>query len=254
MHRSRLCAVVIDCEGEDLERASRFWSAALGRPEVEREGKYVGLRDRTGEPMVLVQAVDHPSRVHLDIESDDVEAEVARLEALGAKRVAKVKTWQVLEAPTGHRFCVVRPQRGTISEHASVWDGPERPRSTDDAVRATLEALTSAWRERRFADLDPLFEEGVIFALPDGRRIAGRSACVATYRDFVEAVEITAYRERDLTIDRPNPHTAMASYAWDMTWVRDAVPHQESGRDLLTLRQTGGVWRILWRTMLPGSS
>ncbi len=55
-----------------------------------------------------VQNVAHESRVHLDIESDDVEAEVARLEALGAKRVAKVKTWWVLEAPTGQRFCIVQ--------------------------------------------------------------------------------------------------------------------------------------------------
>ena len=52
--------------------------------------------------------MSHSSRVHLDIESDDVDAEVARLEKLGAKRVEQVKTWWVLEAPTGQRFCVVR--------------------------------------------------------------------------------------------------------------------------------------------------
>lgn len=55
-----------------------------------------------------VQAVEHLSRVHLDIESDDIPAEVARLEKLGARKVAEVKTWVVMEAPTGHRFCVVR--------------------------------------------------------------------------------------------------------------------------------------------------
>jgi glyoxalase superfamily protein len=71
--------------------------------------------------MVLVQQVDHESRVHLDVETDDVEAEVARLEALGAKRVAKVRTWWVLEAPTGQRFCVVRPQRGPLGADANVW-------------------------------------------------------------------------------------------------------------------------------------
>ena len=36
---------------------------------------------------IEVQTVDHPSRVHLDIETDDIEAEVRRLEGLGAKTV-----------------------------------------------------------------------------------------------------------------------------------------------------------------------
>src|SRR3546814_7286870 len=65
-------------------------------------------RDVTGpadQPKVLVQQVEHESRVHLDIETDDVEAAVKRLEALGAKRVAQVKRWWVMEAPSGQRFC-----------------------------------------------------------------------------------------------------------------------------------------------------
>lgn len=41
---------------------------------------------------IEVQQVDHPSRVHRDIEADDVEAEVRRLEELGAKRVRKINT------------------------------------------------------------------------------------------------------------------------------------------------------------------
>jgi hypothetical protein len=56
---------------------------------------------------IEVQKVDHPSRVHLDIESTDIEAEVKRLETLGAKRLNSVENWVVMEAPTGHRFCVV---------------------------------------------------------------------------------------------------------------------------------------------------
>jgi hypothetical protein len=70
---------------------------------------------------ILVQAVRHESRVHLDIETDDVEAETSRLEGLGARRIAKVKTWWVMEAPTGQRFCVVRPQRADFEENANVW-------------------------------------------------------------------------------------------------------------------------------------
>ena len=122
MHRSRLCALGIDCQTADPAEAAKFWSAALGRKVVETEGTYAMLEDRANQPLVFVQAVSHPSRVHLDIETDDVDAEVARLEALGAKRIEKVKTWWVLEAPTGQRFCVVRKQRGDLGADANTWE------------------------------------------------------------------------------------------------------------------------------------
>jgi hypothetical protein len=121
MHKSRFCALVIDCENADLESASRFWSAALGKPVKGIEESYATLDVRDTEPMILLQRVTHPSRVHLDIESDDVEAEVQRLEKLGARRVEKIRTWWVMEAPTGQRFCVVKPQRGPLGDDANRW-------------------------------------------------------------------------------------------------------------------------------------
>lgn len=124
MHKSRFCAFVIDCRTDDLDAAARFWSAALGReldaPAADSPN-YRTLKVRETDPVMLVQKVEHESRVHLDIETDDIEAEVARLEALGARRVAKIKTWWVLEAPSGQRFCVVTPQRGPLGGDANVW-------------------------------------------------------------------------------------------------------------------------------------
>ena len=129
MHKSRLGTIVIDCRTEDLDAAARFWSAALGRrPETLADAGDSAYRELEGPPeevKVLVQAVDHPSRVHLDIETDDLEAEVRRLEALGARRVAQVKRWWVMEAPTGQRFCVVRPQRADFAERANAWDAAD---------------------------------------------------------------------------------------------------------------------------------
>jgi predicted enzyme related to lactoylglutathione lyase len=124
VHKSRLCGFVIDCHTEDLDAAARFWSRALGRevaPASPDSPTYRALEVRPEDPIVYVQQVDHPSRVHLDIEADDVEAEAARLEALGAKRVRKVRTWWVMEAPSGQRFCVVRPQRGPLGDDANAW-------------------------------------------------------------------------------------------------------------------------------------
>ncbi|MCY1075376.1 VOC family protein [Archangium lansingense] len=126
MHRSRLAAFVIDCKSEDVETATAFWSKALGRPvapHTPEDNKYRELSAKAEEPMILIQKVDHPSRIHLDIETDDLEAEVKRLEALGAKRVEFIKRWWVMEAPTGQRFCVVRPQRGPLESHANEWKG-----------------------------------------------------------------------------------------------------------------------------------
>lgn len=124
MHKSRLSSIIIDCRTDDLETAARFWSQALGRsytPDDDR--KYMQIETGDDEPIVMVQQVDHDSRVHLDIESDDIEAEVKRLEALGAKRVVAIKTWVVMEAPTGQRFCVVRPQRhGKVGPNANAWE------------------------------------------------------------------------------------------------------------------------------------
>jgi hypothetical protein len=88
----------------------------------DEEGKYIQLVEPRDRLIIEVQAVSHPSRVHLDIETDDIEAEVRRLEALGATRVQKVKTWWVMEAPTGQRFCVVRPQAGSFAAEANTWE------------------------------------------------------------------------------------------------------------------------------------
>lgn len=125
MHRSRLAGFIIDCKTDDLERAAQFWSAALGyelRPKSEETSPLYRcmLTDELGLH-VEVQTVEHESRVHLDIETDDVEAEAQRLEALGAKRIGKVHTWIVMEAPTGQRFCIVRPQNKQFAEQANVW-------------------------------------------------------------------------------------------------------------------------------------
>jgi predicted enzyme related to lactoylglutathione lyase len=121
-HRSRLAGFIIDCEGGDLAAAGEFWAAALGDTKRRKpQGRYVKLDDQAGLH-VEVQRVDHPSRVHLDIEADDIPAEVARLERLGAKVVGRVRTWTVMEAPTGHRFCVIRAQTRDFDAKANAWE------------------------------------------------------------------------------------------------------------------------------------
>lgn len=125
MHKSRLAGFIIDCDTDDLDAAARFWGEALGYAmktsnDPEQSG-YVTLDTPVDEPYLEVQRVEHQSRVHLDIESDDIEAEVRRLEGLGAKRLEAVKSWVVMAAPTGQRFCVVPPQRADFDSEANEW-------------------------------------------------------------------------------------------------------------------------------------
>ena len=130
MHKSRLGTVVIDCQTEDLDSASDFWAQALGRPSQPlRDPENANYRRLDGPPnevQILVQAVDHASRAHLDIETDDVAAEVTRPEKLGARPIAQVKRWWVMEAPTGQRFCVVQVQRQGFDAYANVWESDDR--------------------------------------------------------------------------------------------------------------------------------
>ena len=126
MHHSRLAGFIIDCDTDDLDAAAEFWSKALGYArscsDDPAEKDYAMLETPDDEVHIEVQKVSHSSRLHLDIETDDIEAEVDRLEKLGAKRIAKVRRWWVMEAPTGQRFCVVNPTRRDFAFKAIAWE------------------------------------------------------------------------------------------------------------------------------------
>jgi predicted enzyme related to lactoylglutathione lyase len=117
---------LIDCKESDMDEAARFWSQALGRAldpdHPGSRGNYRMLETPPDEPIVQLQRVEHESRVHIDIESDDIAAEVARLEKLGATVVNRLERWVVMQAPTGQRFCVVRVQRPGWPKNANRWE------------------------------------------------------------------------------------------------------------------------------------
>jgi predicted enzyme related to lactoylglutathione lyase len=126
MHRSRINGILIDCNTEDIDAAARFWGEALGRAvdpgHPGSHGNYRMLETPRDELSVQIQRVEHESRVHIDIETDDIPAEVARLEKLGATVDTRMERWVVMRAPTGHRFCVVRVQREGFPKGATSWD------------------------------------------------------------------------------------------------------------------------------------
>ena len=126
MHHSRLCTLQIDCQVSNLDDAAQFWAKALGCP-VDLEhpgsrGNYRMLTNRPDEVVVQVQRVNHESRIHIDIETDNIPAELARLERLGASVLQHVEDWVVMKAPSGQRFCVVKVVRAVFPLNANRWD------------------------------------------------------------------------------------------------------------------------------------
>jgi predicted enzyme related to lactoylglutathione lyase len=125
MHRSRLSAMLIDCSSETMEAGVQFWHQALGlevRRAADPASPYVTLEGGVGGLQLSLQRVQDTSRIHVDIETDDMEAEIRRLERLGARRKAQVETWWIMEDPCGHPFCVVPVHSNDFAAQAHVWE------------------------------------------------------------------------------------------------------------------------------------
>lgn len=125
-HYSRLSKIVIDVPPAEHDRELAFWSAAVGQQLAQgvKYPEYHGAALHGGEFGLLIQRLGHgPGRVHLDIHTDDLAAEVARLEGLGAERVQRAHSWWIMRDPAGMLFCVVPEPAGSLDDsNARRWD------------------------------------------------------------------------------------------------------------------------------------
>jgi predicted enzyme related to lactoylglutathione lyase len=124
-HYSRLSKIVIDVPAADHDRELAFWSAAVGQPltRFDAHPEYHGAPlDGTEFGLLIQRLGDGPGRVHLDIHTDDLAAEVARLEELGAERAQQVHSWWILRDPAGLLFCVIPEPAGSLNDsNAQRW-------------------------------------------------------------------------------------------------------------------------------------
>jgi hypothetical protein len=125
-HYSRLSKIVIDAPPAEHDRELAFWSSALGQPltRFDNHPEYHGAPLHGTEFGLLIQQLGHgPGRVHLDIHTDDLAAEIARLEELGAERLQQVHSWWILRDPAGLPFCVIPEPAGSLNDsNAHRWD------------------------------------------------------------------------------------------------------------------------------------
>jgi len=124
-HYSRLSTIVIDVPPADHDRELAFWSAAVGQPLTRFQGhpEYHGVALHDQEFWLLIQRLGQgQARVHVDIHTDDLPAELTRLEKLGAERVQQAHSWQVMRDPAGLLFCVIPDSPGTLNDsNAQRW-------------------------------------------------------------------------------------------------------------------------------------
>lgn len=124
MHRSRIGLVLVDHPASDWAAGLAFWAGVQGVTPSGDEDTYHSIGSIAGVALESQRTGDGtPPRIHLDIESDDVPAEIARVVALGATVVTQHDGWAVLQDPGGLPFCVVPVQTGDeFDRHALTWD------------------------------------------------------------------------------------------------------------------------------------
>lgn len=122
-----------------------------------------------------------------------------------------------------------------------------------DIVRDLVERISTAWREKRYAELGQYFDERMVMTGPGiNGRVQGREACVGTFEQFLEGVTITRFSQDALRIDVWG-NTAVATYAWEMAWQTGGPPSEEKGHDVFVFTRAAfgsePPWRAVWRTM-----
>jgi hypothetical protein len=123
MHRSRIGVILID-HSTGHDEARDFWARATGAEPSTSEGSEFTTLGHAGTLELALQRTGEgtPGRVHLDIETDDVTAEVARVVRLGARLLEQRDEHAILEDPAGLVFCVVPVQTGEEFEAgATTW-------------------------------------------------------------------------------------------------------------------------------------
>ena len=123
-----------------------------------------------------------------------------------------------------------------------------------EEVRQIMANISRAWRNGRVHELDAYFHECMVIKGPGMREAArGKAACVESYREFLKQAKIEDYQESDLAVDIWNT-TAIATYAWKMTYELAEKQYRESGHDTFAFTKDNGRWLAVWRLMLPSQT
>jgi predicted enzyme related to lactoylglutathione lyase len=231
MHRSRVCHFVIDVP--DPDQGVAFWSAALGAveeplPEIS-SGIYRHLRLPDSDIRILLQKTNDPKvskeRMHLDLETDDVEAEVKRLEALGAKRWDRQQErgfdFWVMRDPWDNEFCVLQPEFPELLARREPWKNEQ---TTDQSAIGTTqqerERDETSERSQAMITADASSLEQCALAAAAKRDAAGAALLERQRQEEAQREAELEWRLRKEAADRLKETLGHPSSPadWDFTW------------------------------------
>lgn len=114
-----------------------------------------------------------------------------------------------------------------------------------------LSEFNRAWLERRYDDLDALFDDNVVIRGPGFALIGrGRAACVESYRQFMSSADVSGFETSDEAVDTWGD-TAAITYNWTITYSQGgAEAKRESGHEMLVFTLQGGRWKVVSRVIL----
>ena len=121
----RVDGLVID--GADTVALARFWAAmfdtevaSIANEGEPNEAHYVDVAATDGTPLLRFQRVPEAkrlkNRLHLDIEVEELDPAIDRVEALGGSVIQPLRTeygydFAIMGDPEGNEFCLITPAR-----------------------------------------------------------------------------------------------------------------------------------------------
>jgi hypothetical protein len=148
----RWTGVVIDVPADLIETTDRFWSQALGwsiGQSWRDHPEFHHLDPAQGHSYVLIQSIDGPPRVHLDLYAEDVSHVSDWMVRNGATLGERYAHWQVLTSPAGFEFCVVQYDDERDRPHAQTWPGGHRSKLVQvalDVPHGRIDEEFAFWR------------------------------------------------------------------------------------------------------------
>lgn len=124
-----------------------------------------------------------------------------------------------------------------------------------EQVRLLLQRINDAWlygsAEEIPQKLEDCFHDQMVIRGPDFQELGrGKAACAKSYQDFLNQAKVQNCKLAEPHIDIAGD-TAVAAYAWEMTYELNGQTYTESGHDLFAFTRDQGRWRAVWRTVLP---
>jgi ketosteroid isomerase-like protein len=127
--------------------------------------------------------------------------------------------------------------------------------SSDSVVKDLqdfVRRLDAAWLNRRFEELEHYFHPDVVVVAPDlTTRVAGREACIASYRDFMTTARVHSFDSRPAQVDLASS-TAVAVTPYEIDYELSTGRWRGTGKEVLVLERDGNDWLVVWRYMAAG--